>query len=130
MSVKVRECKVVHISAGGLRRYRGNKNIEIGWDEEYAMLVYSGRGPVFFADGCFVDDPYYAGFSSAFNKAALRRCFQRGVDLAPGEDMHDDRTQIYMRRLLNNATLEINMPCGQETCLKVATARRLVKELT
>lgn len=123
MTVTVTELKLVNFPAGYLRHLHGTDEKRISWDREYVMIVPRGRKGVYFAMPEDID-----GATDPFPKAALRRTFEAMLKIEKtNQDIHDRRTDIRARRV--GAAIEIDMPCGENACIKRTTIARLIKEL-
>jgi hypothetical protein len=128
-AVKTTNVKVVRFPAGRLRLYGGHRDSHVQWGLEYEMIVFPGRGPVYFAEGDIAEGDY-RDVSETFNKAALRRCIKVALTLSPGEAILEERSQIRVRRFLGSKIFEVRLPCREDACLKQATMVRLLRELT
>lgn len=128
-TVKVQEFKLVEFPAGYSRAYLGNNEKQIAWVREYTMIVAkSRRRGVSFAGPDFMDGA--GDLTDTFPRAALKRVFVKALDLKENEAIDDDaRTHISIRRIGKSAAFEVDMPCGENACIKASVLRRLVREL-
>lgn len=126
-TIKTTDLRLIEFPAGYLRAYRANSDKHIAWVRRYTMIIPKSRGGVTFGDGDFKNG--LADLSAPFTKAALRRCFELALELAPEEGMHDFRTDIRIRRVGKGAVFELVMPCGETACVKKSVLARLAKEL-
>jgi hypothetical protein len=127
-AITVSELKVVEFPAGYLQAWGADSAAHVAWVRRYTMVVSKGRGGVTFHD----DDFRESGgdrMTTPFAKAALRRCFTLALRMAPAAVWTDTRTGIHIRRIGKSAAYELDMPCGENACIKKAVLARLVREL-
>ena len=131
-AVTVTHSKIVNFPTGMLFLYRGESGRHVRWTQTNDMIVQKqGRRIVVrFADGESTIYPTSAVFTDFFPGTIIKRALRNALRMRPGAEDRDNLTGIYFRRFAQGQIFEVRMPCGEEACVKVATVKRLLKELS